>query len=326
MGTDPTRPEIILQVETFLSVQRVERGLSENSISAYRSDLIDFAEKTGLTEPRQLDRSVVTRYVGLLTSSGAKPRTIARRLTSIRRFISFLAEAGLVKGAEKISLRAPRLTSYHPEVLSEREVEMLFASVEKMTHGRERARAVLELIYGTGIRISELAGLTWNSLELEAGFVRVLGKGNKERLVPLGSAAVVGLKEYQAAIEARGNDSPHFLFPGRFGKQMSRVGLWKYIRQLVATSGILRRVTPHMFRHSFATHLLAGGADLRSVQEMLGHADISTTEVYTRIDRDYITAEHRQFHPRELAGLTPGDSDEPKAGAAFRRPPKRRRS
>ena len=169
----------------------------------------------------------------------------------------------------------------------------------------DRDTAIIELLYGCGLRVSELTNLRAADVEFEAGFVRVVGKGKKQRLVPLGQYARRALERYleSSATLRQAGGGTSFIFFNRAGRRFSRVGLWKIVKRLVMKAGISKQVTPHTFRHSFATHLLEGGADLRTVQEMLGHADISTTEIYTRIDQEYIVAEHRKYHPRELAGF-----------------------
>jgi integrase/recombinase XerD len=199
---------------------------------------------------------------------------------------------------------APKIARYHPDYLSVGEIERIIKKVDPKSRSALRDRAIIEILYGCGLRLSELIDLKPSDVEFEAGFVRVLGKGNKQRLVPIGEYARQALREYLDAgdIYRRSARSPVIIL-NKSGGRFSRVGLWKIVKQAVKRAGIIKRVTPHTFRHSFATHLIEGGADLRVVQEMLGHADISTTEIYTKLDRDYIIAEHRKYHPRELAGF-----------------------
>ena len=180
----------------------------------------------------------------------------------------------------------------------------MIGKVDPDSKNAARDKAIVEILYGCGLRISELINLKISDIEFQAGFLKVAGKGNKQRLVPVGDPAREALEKHLDAVQTRriGPDSD-LVFLSRSGRCYSRTGVWKIVRRLVKAAGITRRVTPHTFRHSFATHLLEGGADLRVVQEMLGHADISTTEIYTRIDRDYIVAEHRRHHPRELGGF-----------------------
>jgi integrase/recombinase XerD len=205
-------------------------------------------------------------------------------------------------------LSAPKISRYHPYYLSPKEIETIIDSIDLDKQSGIRDKLIIELLYGSGLRISELINLKLSDIESEAGFIRVTGKGNKQRLVPLGNFARKALEQYLQFKEARKDteNSVNLVIANKKGKSFSRAGIWKIIKKLVAQAGIAKPVSPHTFRHSFATHLLEGGADLRVVQEMLGHADITTTQVYTSIDRDYIVAEHRKYHPRELAGSKNG--------------------
>jgi integrase/recombinase XerD len=291
-------------VEDFLQHLRLERGLSEKSIGAYRTDLAGFGKAMKGKEPRTVSPSDITGYFGGLAGLGRKPATLARKLSSIKHFFKYLREHKDVESNPAQAYRAPKIARYHPDYLSVAEIEAIIKAAEEGGPLAKRDRAIVELLYGCGLRISELAGLTIGQIEFEAGFVKVLGKGNKQRLVPLGEFAREAVEAHLASFEPTpGQAKSPFVFPNRQGKPFSRTGLWKIVKKLVLKAGIAKQVTPHTFRHSFATHLLEGGADLRTVQEMLGHADISTTEIYTRIDREYIIAEHRKHHPRELAGF-----------------------
>ncbi|MCP4685822.1 MAG: tyrosine-type recombinase/integrase, partial [bacterium] len=235
---------------------------------------------------------------------GRKPATLARKLSSVKHFFKYLQETSHIQANPAQAYRAPKIARYHPDYLSVAEIESIIKAAEQSGPRAKRDRAIIELLYGCGLRISELAELNLSQIEFEAGFVKVLGKGDKQRLVPLGEYAHEALDGYlELSDQNRRSLNSSLVFPNRIGKPFSRAGLWKIVRKLVLRAGISKKVTPHTFRHSFATHLLEGGADLRTVQEMLGHADISTTEIYTRIDREYIIAEHRKHHPRELAGF-----------------------
>jgi integrase/recombinase XerD len=291
-------------IDDFLGYLRLERGLSANSLSAYRTDLRELAVFCGDRSIPNITPSVITRHFGELVQKGRKPATLARKLSSVKHFFAYLKDRDDTKSNPAEAYRAPRIARYHPEYLTVDEIKRIIDAAGKCKRDPERNRAIIELLYGCGLRISELLDLRLDHVEFEAGFVKVRGKGNKERLVPLGQFAREALEAYLDSDSGRVRRSGvRLAFVNRQGKRFSRVALWKIVRRLVVAAGVTKHVTPHTFRHSFATHLLEGGADLRVVQEMLGHADISTTEIYTRIDREYIVAEHRKHHPRELAGF-----------------------
>lgn len=291
-------------VEDFLQHLKLERGLSGKSTEAYRTDLKGFGGFLTGMDPRQVAPSDITRFFSWLAGQGQKPATLARKLSSIKHFFNYLQETSHIESNPAQAYRAPRIARYHPDYLSVADIEAIIKAADQSGQLAYRDRAIIELLYGCGLRISELAELKISQIEFEAGFVKVLGKGDKQRLVPLGEYAQKAIDRHLESSDGfrKGSGSP-LVFPNRAGHALSRAGLWKIVRKLVLKAGISRQVTPHTFRHSFATHLLEGGADLRTVQEMLGHADISTTEIYTRIDREYIIAEHRKHHPRELAGF-----------------------
>ena len=292
-----------LLVQDFIQYLKLERGLSANSISAYRRDILEFFKIVNIKKVDQILSKQVNAYLSHLTQAGSKPSSIARKLSSLKQFFTYIISRGQLKEHPFAHVSAPKIMRYHPAYLSVRDIETIIRNIDTKTKMGLKERAVIELLYGCGLRISELILLKESDLEIEAGFVKVLGKGKKQRLVPLGGYASKAVLAY---LETRAEDFPHIvckaLIVNRFGRPYSRVGMWKLIGTMVARSKITKAVTPHTFRHSFATHLLEGGADLRIVQEMLGHADISTTQIYTTIDRDYIIAEHKKYHPRELAG------------------------
>ncbi len=292
-------------IEDFLQHLKLERGLSENSVAAYRTDLQDLVAGLPGIAPEQTRPKHLHEYFSKLAAKGRKPATLARKLSAVRRFFAYMKERGWLGENPAAGYRAPKITRYHPDYLSVDEIERILAAAEVDPKLAVRDRAMVELLYGCGLRISELRNLKITGLEFEAGFIRVDGKGNKQRLVPLGDYAARAIEKYIDSPTRRKHpaDGSRFLFVNPSGRPMSRVGLWKAVKRLVVRAGVTKAVTPHTFRHSFATHLLAGGADLRSVQEMLGHADISTTEIYTQVDQGYIVAEHRRHHPRELAGF-----------------------
>ncbi len=294
---------LALHIDDFLGYLKLERGLAANTVAAYRRDLAEFAETAGNVSPEKIDSRMVLTYVGYLGQQGRKPSTISRKISSVKQLFGYLVEAGVIKENPAGAIMAPKIMRYHPHYLSPREIERMIEAAQEQPRNGRRDRMIIELLYGSGLRISELIGLKLSDIEFEAGFIRVTGKGNKQRLVPLGGYARSAVESHLATAEDKKDEkSGTLLLRNNLGKSFSRVGLWKIVKKLVAKAGIDKPVSPHTLRHSFATHMLEGGADLRVVQEMLGHADISTTQIYTTVDRDYIIAEHRKYHPRELAG------------------------
>jgi integrase/recombinase XerD len=293
-----------LAIEDFLQHLKLERGLADNTLSSYRSDLAIFVRDSKLPDVSAASASDVTRYLSGLNRRGLKPATLARKITCLRRFYDYLKTAGQISENPVKGYSAPTIARYHPDYLSPDEVARILSKIEPDTASGLQDRAMIELLYGSGLRLSELINLRLEDVEFEAGFLRILGKGGKQRLVPMGGYAREALEKYLDSRRSGGSALGPTVFVNRRGRPFSRVGVWKIVKKRVRQADITKRVTPHTFRHSFATHLLEGGADLRVVQEMLGHADIATTEIYTRIDRDYIIAEHRKYHPRELAGRT----------------------
>ncbi|MFZ5979473.1 MAG: site-specific tyrosine recombinase XerD [Candidatus Zixiibacteriota bacterium] len=287
--------------DDFLQYLKLERGLAVNSIKAYASDLNEFAEQSSCRDPLKVTALNINEYFSSLNWKGQRPSTLARKISSLKRFFGYLKDNGQIKENPALAYSAPKIARYHPDYLSPEEIKRIIETIKPEDNDSTRNRAVIELLYGSGLRLSELINLKIADIEFEAGFLRILGKGNKQRLVPLGDFAGKAVTDYLITRKESGSGAEsEFVFLNRYGKIFSRVGLWKIIKKLVMQAGIVKKVTPHTFRHSFATHLIEGGADLRMVQEMLGHADISTTEIYTKIDRDYIIAEHKKYHPREL--------------------------
>ncbi len=245
---------------------------------------------------------MVRGYVRGLTSMGFTSATVARKLTSIRMFYRFLAGHLKLSIDPTENIELPKHTRRLPEILTAEQIASLIDVVSKVPDRfwASRARAMIEIMYGCGLRVAELLGLGLSDVALEDGYVRVLGKRSKERVVPLGLCARDAVRDYltQARPHYAGKRVSEYLFLNRRGKPLSRMGFWKILRQCVHLAGIKQHVTPHTLRHSFATHLLEGGADLRAVQEMLGHADISTTQIYVHLDRQYLREVFRTFHPR----------------------------
>jgi integrase/recombinase XerD len=289
-------------IDLFLEHLVVERGLAQNSLEAYRRDLARYSAHL-TAHGRQvtgLDRAEVPRYLLALREAGLSPRSVARHLSAIRQFHRFLVREGHASEDPTSHLESPRPWHRLPTVLSSDEVDRLLTPGQPTTPQGLRDRAMLEVLYASGLRVSELVGLRLADLNLAGGILRVLGKGNKERLVPMGDAAVESLRIYLAdgrpKLERR-RVSPH-LFLGRHGRGLTRQMFWQLLKRYVRAAGITKPVTPHTLRHSFATHLLERGADLRSVQMMLGHADIGTTQIYTHLTRAHLKAIYDKHHPR----------------------------
>ncbi len=291
-------------IDEYLLHLKLERGLSANSIESYKNDINEFLKLYIKSSLFKINRKQITEYIDSLSKDERKPATIARKISSLKQFYNFLVEMYPVKIKKNLflAISAPKILRYHPGYLSPDEIETIIKSIDTTEKNGLRNRTIIEVLYGCGLRISELLNLAESDIEFEAGFLKVTGKGNKQRLVPLGGCAKISIEQYiEFKEKQKFKEKSNFLIINRLGGQISRVGLWKVIRSIIRKAQISKQITPHTFRHSFATHLLEGGADLRIVQEMLGHADISTTQVYTTIDRDYIIAEHRKYHPRELA-------------------------
>ena len=288
-------------VARFLSHISLERNLSRNTEMAYGRDLRDFfvfAKVEGLLD---LSSAHVTAWLSSLASRGLDPRTQARRLSALRTFFAFLLESGLLEASPVDGIEGPNLPRRLPYVLSQEEIETLLDSPERTSALGIRDYAILVMLYATGVRVSELCGLTLGGLDRQRFVVRVLGKGNKERLVPFGLEMVEALDEWLPARLSLVTKNPVFtdrVFVNARGGPLSRVGAWKIVRKRALQAGISRDVSPHKLRHSFATHLLQNGADLRTVQLLLGHESISTTEIYTHVTRDTLRRVIREHHPR----------------------------
>ena len=290
-------------LEGFRDYLSLEAGHSRNTVDAYLRDLRrmgEFALARGVREPGAVTRTHLRDFVYLLKDLGLSAATIRRSVSAIRTYYGFLAGEGRVRNDPSDRLETPRRGRVLPDTLAVAEVESLLAAPGLDDPLAWRDRALLELAYGTGMRVSELCGLGITDLLLTEGLVRVFGKGSKERLVPLGRNTIGAVSVYLHQLRPtldRGRGAGRVLLNAR-GEPLSRVGAWGIVKRSAERAGIRKRVTPHTLRHSFATHLLEGGADLRAVQEMLGHADLSTTQIYTHVDREYLRSVHRQFHPR----------------------------
>ena len=289
-------------VAEYLGTLQSERGASRNTLAAYRRDLHDYLKHLDgrRLEPRAATPDDVVGWIERLRKRGLAPASVARRLSAVRGFYRHLLRDGAVTRDPAEHLDAPRRLRPLPRALSR---ESAFALVEAPDTGRPagvRDRAVLELLYATGMRASECLGLTLEDLNLSAGYVICQGKGGKQRLVPVGGEALAWVRRYLKEVrprDTRRRDSGR-VFVNPRGGPLSRQSLWTLVRRAASGAGLKRRVSPHMLRHSFATHLLEGGADLRAVQAMLGHADISTTQIYTHVDRSHVKRLHERHHPR----------------------------
>lgn len=290
-------------VKQFIDHLRVERNLSGNTSDAYGHDLdrfLAFLDEVGIGVV-EAGQETIEEFVKYLKRSNLGARSVVRSLSAIRTFYRFLRTEGLCEGDPAAGIERPRLWKKVPVVLDFFEVEDLLAGPDLSSDLELRDRAMLELAYAAGLRVSELLQARIQDLEMDEGLLRVTGKGRKERLVPVGRVAIDYIGRYREGPRKRllkDRPATDILFLNFRGGQMSRMGFWKIMQKYVERAGIVKRCTPHTLRHSFATHLLEGGADLRAVQEMLGHADISTTQIYTRVDRSYLKDVHRTFHPR----------------------------
>ncbi len=302
---DPTKEEssdfFVTWLPLYLDYLTVEKGLAENSIQSYRRDLRHFGhylqdEEVGIHE---VERIHLVRYVQDLRSDGISARSVARALAALRGLFRFLVGEGHLKADPTEQMDNPKLWSNLPKSLQPGDVEALLEAPDPSTPAGMRDRAMLELLYATGLRVSELIGLRIDDLEMDAGFLRAIGKGSKERIVPFGeesrSAVLIWIEQGRPSYQKHGDPS---LFLSNRGRALSRQSVWMKIVAYAKKAGIRTKISPHMLRHSFATHLLEHGADLRSVQMMLGHADISTTQIYTHISRARLQKMYDEFHPR----------------------------
>jgi integrase/recombinase XerD len=290
-------------LESFRDFLALESGHSANTVEAYLRDLRrlgEFATSRGVRDPGRVTRAQLRDFVFLLKDLGLSAASIRRSVSAIRTYYGFLLGEGRVSGDPSDRLESPRRGRVLPDTLSVQEVEALLASPKIEQPLAWRDRALLELAYGAGLRVSELCELGLTDLVLTENLVRVFGKGSKERLVPIGRSVIGAVSVYLHTMRPeldRGKSKGRVLLNAR-GQPLSRVGAWGIVKRAAERAGITKRVTPHTLRHTFATHLLEGGADLRAVQEMLGHADLSTTQIYTHVDREYLRSVHKQFHPR----------------------------
>lgn len=288
----------------FIRYLRVERNAATNTIDSYSLDLkryLQFLGQQGIRSAEKVERGHIISFLTLLRDLGLTPRSISRNFSAVKAFHRFLISEEFSRTDPTENVDAPKRTRKLPDVLNPNEIELILEQPNAHHVLGIRDKAILETLYATGIRVSELIGLKQTSVLFDQRIIRVFGKGSKERVVPIGRSALLWIRKYQEEARprlAKRGQTNDVLFLNARGKKLSRMSIWKIVRQFSVSAGIKKEVHPHTFRHSFATHLLEGGADLRAVQEMLGHADISTTQVYTHIDREYLKEVHRTFHPR----------------------------
>lgn len=291
-------------VQDFLHYLIVERSLSKNTLDAYRRDLAQYVvhlkEKEALGSLNEVRRVHIVNYLYELKDDGKASTTIARNIASIRSFHQFLLREKAVDQDPSVHIETPKTERKLPKILSTTEVEELLEAPDYSTPFGKRDRAMLEVLYATGLRVSELVDLQMEDVHLTMGFIRTIGKGNKERIVPLGKMARDALTTYldEGRPQLMKQKKTDMLFLNHRGERLSRQGFWKMLKKLAIKANIVKPLTPHTLRHSFATHLLENGADLRAVQELLGHADISTTQIYTHVTKTRLKDIYSTYHPR----------------------------
>ncbi|MBI4558344.1 MAG: site-specific tyrosine recombinase XerD [Candidatus Hydrogenedentes bacterium] len=287
-------------LDRYLEATIFESGLSEKTVSAYHSDIaryLGYLEGRGIQSPDAITRELLLEFLIALRKEGQSGRSTARRLSAIRRFHAFLREEGQAASDPTEGFESPRCVKRLPRALSVAEAERLTTAPDTATRDGIRDTAILELFYSSGLRISELGGLRLQDVSIAESCIRVRGKGSKVRLVPLGEKAMQRLREW-VEVRSQGKLRSDTVFLSSRGGRMGRTSVWRVVKRYARAANIRDNVTPHMLRHSFATHLLDNGADLRAVQEMLGHADISTTQVYTHVSVERLSRAHKDFHPR----------------------------
>ena len=289
-------------IERFLDAIWMERGLSDNTLDAYRADLLALDQRLKGRNVRIVEASKadLLDYISWRVEGGAKPRSTARQLSSFRRFYRYLLREGVIAEDCTADIAMPKIGRTLPQSLSEDEVDALLAAPNVSEPLGNRDRAMLELLYATGVRVSELINLKMSQMNLNQGVIRIVGKGNRERLIPFGDEAQDWLREFidGARIEILLERQTDYLFPTRRGDRMTRQAFWHIIKRYAKKAGVQKKLSPHTVRHAFATHLLNNGADLRVIQLLLGHSDVSTTQIYTHVARQRMKELHSQHHPR----------------------------
>ncbi len=290
-------------IEDYLHYLTVERGLAKNTVMSYRNDLLQFAvflKKREINSLDNIERQVVIDFMQQETDQKKATSSIVRSVTSLRKFFQYLMEEEKIKKDPMQLIDAPKRKEHLPEVLSTKEVEKLLNSPDTGKKLGLRNRAILEVMYATGLRVSEIVNLQLSNLHLSMGLIQTIGKGSKERIVPIGDQAVKWVDQYLQKVrpELLGRKNSSYLFLNNHGRELTRQGIWKNLKAEVRKAGIKKNVTPHTLRHSFATHILENGADLRVVQELLGHADIATTQIYTHLSKRRLADIYNRYHPR----------------------------
>ena len=296
-------------IKDYRNYLRLERRMSPHTVASYCHDVEGFLSFCGL-EPRAVATADIEAYLGKVSADGLSKRSSARLLSALRSFFSWCVEEGEIRENPCDRVEAPKLGKYLPAVLSIEEVEAILTSVDLQAPYGKRNRAILEVLYGCGLRVSECAGLLLSHIHWKDGFIDVVGKGNKQRLIPLGEMAADAIRTYLPERPVPASRAcEDYLFLNRFGKPLSRVSLFKLVKDQAMAAGIQKEISPHTFRHSFATHLIENGADLRIVQEMLGHESILTTEIYTHIDTHTWHKMVLEHHPRQKTGSKVNSED-----------------
>lgn len=291
-------------LKEYLSVLKLEKNLSDNTVASYKNDInsfLQFIESKKIDDPSAIKQNHIAEFFKSLKEIGLSSSSAARYYSSLKGFFSYLFLSKYIKENPIEKISSPKLEKNLPTVLSVDEIDLILSKPDTSNKLGLRDKAILELLYACGTRVSELINIKIPDLFFDDDVIRVFGKGSKERIIPIGSSAVKWINKYlkeSRVLLMKKTKSENYLFLNNRGTKLSRMSVWKIVDRYVKEVGIEKEIHPHTFRHSFATHLLEGGADLRAVQEMLGHADISTTQIYTHIDRDYIKQVHKEFHPR----------------------------
>lgn len=295
-----TNDQLLNEYITYLLV---EKGLSANTIASYKSDILklnEYLKTSGYDEIDKINRKTILQYIWYLGNKGLASTSLARKMASLKSYFTFLAAEKYITKNPVVNLEMPKTAKLLPQVLSTQEIEKLLIQPDLAVKAGLRDRAMLELLYATGLRVSELVSLRFEDVNIEMAYVRCIGKGSKERIVPIGKIAASFLVRYLN--ESRGKFKAavgnEYLFLNFHGEKMSRQGFWKIIKKYSKSAKLTKDITPHTLRHSFATHLIENGANLRSVQEMLGHSDVATTQIYTHITKNHLKEVYNKTHPR----------------------------
>ncbi len=290
-------------IENFLDFVSYEKGLSKNTQLSYRNDLLKFSNyltKKKILNLNSLNRNDIRNYLLKLKSDGLKPSSISRHIVSIRKFFEYLLQEGLISEDPSALIHSPKIWKNIPETLSVNEVTTLLSYISSLKNYRHafRDKVMIELSYACGLRVSELVNLKLNSIYFEESYIQVTGKGQKDRLIPINKSTLIIIDEYIKTERLKYNIDDNHLFLSQHRKFLTRQRIWQIIKKHIKNAGIIKNISPHTLRHSFATHLLENGGTLRAIQEMLGHSNISTTEIYTHIEKNRLKNIHEKFHPR----------------------------